>query len=129
LNVDLDLHVPGHSILRSVIPLALGLALVPRKFAGSVMGCAALATVLLQGLSRGAPGWGSATSLVLTGPVLDLAVRHARSGRSVYLALVVGGTAANLAAFAVRLGAKLFFHDGSRPLAAWWPEAIVTYAL
>jgi hypothetical protein len=126
--VDLDLHLPGHSILRCVLPVALGLALVPRRFAGSVMGCAALATVLVQGVGGG-PGWGAATSLVLTGPILDFAATRARSGRSVYAAFVAAGAAANLAAFGVRLGAKLVLHDGGRPVAAWWPEAIVTYAL
>jgi hypothetical protein len=129
MNVDLDLKIPGHAILRCVLPIALGLALVPRRGAGSVMGCAALVAMLVQGFGRGAPGWGSATSVVLTGPLLDLAVRRARTGRGVYLALVTGGTAANLAAFAVRLGAKVLSHDGGRPLASWWPEAILTYTL
>jgi len=127
-SVDLDLKIPGHAILKCVFPIALGFALVPRGFAGSVMGSAALAAVLVQGQVRGAQGWGAATSLVLTGPVLDLVVRGARSGRSVYLAFLAGGVLANLAAFAVRFGAKLAFHDGGRPLASWWPEAILTYA-
>lgn len=127
--VDLDLRIPGHAILKCVFPLALGFALVPRGFAGCVMGTAALAALAVQGQVRGAQGFGAATSLVLTGPLLDLAVRRARSGRSVYLAFVAGGALANLAAFAVRLGAKVILHDGTRPLASWWPEAILTYAL
>ena len=129
LNVDLDLRVPGHAILRCVLPFSLGLALVPRSGAGTVMGSAALAALLVQGIDKGAPGWGSATSLVLAGPALDLAARSARSGRGVYLALILGGTAANLAAFAVRLGAKVLAPGGNRPLASWWPEAILTYTL
>jgi hypothetical protein len=129
MNVDFGIRAPGHSILRCVFPLAFGLAIVPRRHAGAVMGSAALATVLVQGLDGGAPGLGSATSLVLAGPLLDLAARRARSGRGVYLALVAGGVAANVAAFAVRLGAKVILHDGSRPLAAWWPEAALSYVL
>lgn len=129
LFVDLDVHVPGHAILRCVVPLALGLALVPRRFAGTMMGTAALAAVLVGGTGGGAPGWGSATSLVLTGPILDFAVRRARSGRAVYVALVAGGTAANLTAFAVRLAAKVWTLDGGSPLALWWQRALVTYTL
>ncbi len=129
LAVDLDLHTPGHAILRCVGPLALGLALVPRRFAGTVMGGAALVTVLLAGLARGAPGWGSATSLVLCGPILDFAVRNARSGLAVYVALVLGGLGANLVAFGVRLTAKALFADGSSPIATWWPRALISYPL
>jgi ABC-type Co2+ transport system permease subunit len=128
-RVDLPVRVPGHAILLGVLPFALGLALVPRSFAGCVMGSGALAALLADGSLRGGPGWGAATSLLLTGPILDLAVRRARSGRAVYLAFLAGGALANLAAFAVRLGAKLLLHDGTRPLASWWPEAILTYTL
>ena len=42
-GLHLGLRVPGHAILKCVFPLALGFALVPRGFAGSVMGSAALA--------------------------------------------------------------------------------------
>lgn len=128
LYVDLDLRVPGHSILRVVVPLALGLALVPRRGAGTVMGGAALVTVLAHGVD-GAPGWGAAASLVLTGPILDFAARRARTGREVYLSLVAAGFAANAVAFAIRLGAKIALHDGGTPLGLWWPRASVTYSL
>ena len=129
LEVDLDLHIPGHAILRCIVPIALGLALVPRKFAGTVMGGAALATVLAHGAGA-APGWGSATSLVLTGPILDLAARRARTGRSVYVALIAGGAVSNVLAFAVRLVAKVLTPGGGGgPLATWWPRASGTYLL
>lgn len=127
--MDLDLRLPGHAILRAVVPLALGLALVPRRGAGSVMGGAALLTVLAHGVDGGAPGWGAAASLALTGPILDFAARSARSGRAVYVALVAGGFVANAVAFAIRLGAKVVLHDGGSPLAVWWPRASVTYSL
>jgi hypothetical protein len=127
-SLNLDLKVPGHAILRSVFPFCLGLALVPRRGAGTVMGVAALATLLARSGGDG-PGWGAATSLALTGPALDLAARGAGSGRSIYLALVLAGTAANLVAFAFRLGAKLLSASSGRPVASWWPEAIATYAL
>jgi len=129
MAVDFDLRVPGHAILRAVFPLALGLALVPRRNAGFVAGLGALGGVFLAG-GRGAPlGAGAMASLVLTGPLLDLAVRRARSGRGVYLGLVLGGVGANLLAFGARLAVKMAGEPGKRPLATWWPEALVTYAL
>src|SRR5262245_54944446 len=65
--LHLPLGIPGHVILRSVFPMALGLALVPRRLSGSVMGCSALATALIlqAGGARGGPG--AMTSLALTG--------------------------------------------------------------
>src|SRR4051812_26156946 len=43
---DYHLRIPGHAILRSVFPMALGLALVPRRSGGTIMGVSALATAL-----------------------------------------------------------------------------------
>jgi hypothetical protein len=127
LNLDLDFRLPGHAILRSVFPFALGLALVPRRGAGTVMGSAALVGVLFGGMAHGAPGWGASTSLLLTGPALDLAVRRANPGRGVYLAIVAAGVAVNLAAFALRLGARIVAPGGGRTMASWLPEAAITY--
>ena len=115
------------AILEAVVPLALALAVVPRRNAGAVAGVGALGGALLMG------GWGlgvgALTSLSLTGPVLDLAVRRARTGRGVYLGLILGGLASNWIAFIVRLVPKLLGETGRRPLAQWWPEAIVSYSI
>jgi hypothetical protein len=46
--LDLPLRIPGHAILRLVFPMALGLALVPRRLSGSFMGVSALASLLLD---------------------------------------------------------------------------------
>src|SRR5690606_2863259 len=62
---DLNWRIPGHAILRSVFPFALGLALVPRRGSGTLMGSSALATTFsLQAAGTG-PGAGSLTSLAL----------------------------------------------------------------
>lgn len=127
--VDLDARLPGHAILRGVLPLALGLALVPRRGAGLVMGGSALAG--LAGLSlvgRGA-GVGASTSLVLLGPLLDLAAARARSGRWLYLTFGLAGLAANLAALVVRGGAKAGgLGGGGRLLSDWLTVAPISYA-
>jgi hypothetical protein len=129
LSIDMDLRIPGHSIVRAVFPLALGLALVPRRNAGFVAGLGALLGAVAIGGWPSPLGPGALTSLALTGPILDLAVRGARTCRGVYAGLALGGLAANLVAFGVRLAAKMSGETGRRPLSSWWPEAIVTYSI
>lgn len=133
LMFEFKLKLPGHAILRAVFPMALGLALVPRRGAGTVMGAGAVATVsaILFG-GWGEKGLGSLTSLFLIGPFLDLAVRRTVSGRRVYLSLAAAGVLANMAALAVQASAKYFGFDGGgrgKNLATWLPLALLTYPL
>jgi hypothetical protein len=130
--LDFKLRIPGHAIVRAIVPISLGLALVPRRGAGSVMTAAALlalASFRLSGVSR--VGSGALTSLALTGPMLDFAARRARTGWRLYLGFGLAGLATNLVALAVRAGTKALGWErgGSRQLPEWWPEAIVTYAV
>ncbi len=131
-GLRLNLAIPGHNIIRVVFPMALGLALVPRRGAASIMGLSgsAGAAALVLGGSPGL-GAGAATSLVLTGFLLDLALVKARSGPSVYVRLVLAGLAANLAAFLVRGGGKALGagSPGHMPAETWWLKAPVTYAI
>lgn len=128
--VDFNLRVPGHAILRAVLPLSLGMALVPRRGAGMTMGAAAI--VGLAGLSlagAGEIGLGATTSLIVTGPLIDLAVRRARPGWRLYASFSAAGLLANLAAFVVRGGAKAIGGSGAglRPLHDWLTVAPVSY--
>jgi hypothetical protein len=130
--VKLNLGISGHNIIRVVFPMALGLALVPRRGAASVMGFSALASAAVFSMV-GAPtlGAGAVTSLILTGFFIDFALAGARSGRSVYVRLMLAGAGANLVAMLVRGGIKVL--AGGRleglPLAVWFPKAIITYPL
>jgi hypothetical protein len=129
--LDIKLRIPGHAILRAIVPISLGLALVPRRWAGSVMTAAALLSMLglrAWGVSRG--GSGAWTSLALTGPMLDVVARRVQPGWRLCAGFSLAGVASNLAALAVRAGTKAlgWEHAGSRQLAEWWPQAIVTYA-
>ncbi len=130
--VSRNLGVPGHNIIRVVFPMSLGLALVPRRGAGSVMGVSALATALLLTFSVAKPlGTGAVTSLLLTGILIDAALLGARAGWSIYLRLALAGLAANLIAFLVRAGTK-WFAGGvptGKPLAVWWPSALPSYVI
>ncbi len=130
--LDFSLRVPGHAIIRAVFPMAFGLALVPRRRGGLIMAVGAVATVLvIRTGGMAAIGFGAMTSLVLTGPLLDVALGRARRGWRLYLAFASAGLVANLTALAVRSGAKLsgLDHLAGRPLAAWLVPAVGTYAL
>jgi hypothetical protein len=129
--IDLGLRLPGDSIIFSMIPMALGLALAPRRLSGSIMGVGAFSTAAAfsyAGLAH--YGTGAFISLCLTGPMMDLALNKARSGWRLYLGLVLAGISTNLLAFASRGASKLLGLDhfpGRRPFGGWWTQAIVTY--
>src|SRR5262245_53650911 len=106
------------------------MTLVPRQGAGSCLGLGALATALtLRGLGQAHMGVGAVTSLVATGPLLDLALLGARSGWRLYLGFVAAGVASNLAALLVRGGFKelLPLAPGERPFGEWLSQAVFTY--
>lgn len=126
------LRIPGSSIVLAVLPMTLGLALVPRRLAGVIMAGGAFSTA--GALSAGGLvtfGSGAMTSLCLTGPLMDLAVVWAGGGAWLYVALVGAGLASNLLAMLQRGGGKLLGFDGpgTRLFAEWWPQAVVSYTL
>ena len=130
--VKLSLRIPGHSIVLAALPMVLGLSLAPRRMAGSVMSAGAIGTAWLLSAAGGASfGSGSSVSLLLIGPMMDVAVRHARGGWRVYAALVMSGVATNLLALGSRAAFKVLGLDlaGARPFDSWWLQASVTYTL
>lgn len=133
--LDLGIQrVPGHAILRVVFPLALGLAVVPRRGAGTVMGGSALlSAVLLRmgGLQSEGLGLGALTSLLATGPLLDMTLRRAQTGWRQYVGFAVAGLISNLLALAMRGSAKALGLElpGRRPLGEWLAQASFTYVL
>ncbi len=131
--VDFKLGIPGHHIVFAIFPLALGLALAPRRQAGTIMSGSALATVAGLGLlGTHVPGVGVLTGVLLVGPLLDLAVRWGRAGPRLYGAFIAAGAIANIGAFVVRGAAKYFGLGGlggTRPFAAWLPVAGWTYVI
>lgn len=129
--VRLRLGIPGSSIVFAVFPIALGFALVPRRWAGTVMAGGALATSLALSLAGARlDGVGAQTSLLLTGPLLDVALRWGAGGWRLYAAFLAAGAASNAAAFLVRAAAKLagVGGGGAGSFGLWWPRAIGSYA-
>lgn len=132
LALEFKLRLPGHSILRVIFPMAFGFAMVPRVGAGTTMGAGAIggAFVAYQ-LQLTERGYGSLTSLVLTGPLLDFALRRAQSGFQVYARLIAAGLASNVVAMLVQVIAKSLRLEagGGKGIASWLPMAALTYPL
>jgi hypothetical protein len=106
--LDFSLGIPGHAIIRSVLPFSLGIALVPRRRAGLVMGSTAVGTALAMEAARyGDAGIGALTSLFLCGFLLDQAASRAKQGWPLYVGVALAGLVTNLAAFAARAISKL----------------------
>ncbi len=129
---ELRLRIPGHAILRAVFPMALGLAVVPRRMAGSLMALGAAGSAAwFQAAGAATVGLGAMTSLAVAGPLLDAALWRSTRGWRLYAGFALAGLGANLAALAVRATAKAtgLDHVAARPLAEWWLQAVVSYAL
>jgi hypothetical protein len=92
-------------------------ALVPRRFAGSVAAIGAALTsigLMTSGVAPMQPA--SLTSLLGLGPAIDLAlVRGERRGPWLYLRFALAGLAANSLAFVVRAGSSWLALDAARP--------------
>src|SRR6476660_8387851 len=72
--LHLSVRVPGHAILRGTLPMATGLAFVPRRWAGIITSIGAGVTA--TAMSAGQIGSFQSTamlSVLALGPVLDLA--------------------------------------------------------
>jgi hypothetical protein len=130
-KAKLGLGIPGHSIVLAALPMVLGMALAPRRFAGSVMSAGAVGAAWSLGAAGVADfGSGSFVSLCLLGPMMDVALRNAQAGPRVYAALVLAGVLTNGLALASRAAAKVLGLDvGSRPFDTWWLQASITYTL
>ncbi len=116
--LPMPIRVPGHAILKATLPLMCGVALVPRHWAGTMAGLAALvAAAIFLMLGIGHLQAAAVTSLLTIGPAMDWALRGANSGRwLLYLRFALAGMAANLCAFAVRWGLAMFQADSLHPL-------------
>ncbi|MBI1903189.1 MAG: hypothetical protein HYS13_18975 [Planctomycetia bacterium] len=129
--LDFSLHVPGHAILRAVLPMTFGLALAPRRLGGLGLALGAGGGLFAFGLAGAElPGVGAQTSLLLTGPLLEASLHLARRGWPVHIACGAAGAIANIAALLARGAEKFFTHGpGSIEIARWSPLAAVTYPL
>ena len=111
------LRIPGHAILRAALPMVCGMALVPRRLAGSIMAPApARQCSYSQPPASAAGSPQPSCRFWRSGPAIDIAM----AGRSVggwrlYLRFAVAGVLANALAFFLRGGISLFGLDNDRP--------------
>jgi hypothetical protein len=127
--LDFNLRIPGHSILRAILPMSLGLALVPRRGAGFVMSGAALIGMVGVGLGGFSAGAGALTSLLCLGPLLDAASRLANRGGWLIVAFGIAALLSNVMAFIVRAVTRLGGGNSGGSGAGWWSIAPVTYGM
>jgi hypothetical protein len=124
--------VPGIAILRGLLPIALGFAIVPRRSAGTIMSLGAGATA--AAMTAAHVGEFQIPALVGTlalGPVLDTALAGRPQGWGIYLRFAVAGIAANLAAFSAKFVALYFgvHFPGSGRVTHFWSLAMVSFIL
>lgn len=146
--LHISLRMPGHAILRAVIPMAAGLALVPRRSAGMVMAAGVMvATAALRVANLGEIQSAALVSLLALGPMLDVALTGAPLGWKLYARFAAAGAGANLMAFLVRLGLAMMMRrggggggngmgsglggqlGGGHDFLSFWPLALVSFVL
>ncbi len=131
--LDAGLGIPGHAIVRSVLPFSLGLALVPRRRAGIVMGSTAVgAGMLFNATPYAGAGAGALTSLFLSGFLLDQAASRAHRGWPLYIGVALAGLTTNLIAFGVKTISKLGTTGGlggGGGRSGWLGRAVISYPL
>ena len=130
--VPWNLRLPGQAILRVALPMALGLAIVPRRASCSIMsavGGAVAAALAIAGAGHAQPA--AIAGLVAIGPALDLATSAAQQGWRLYAGFVLAGAAANLLAFGVRLSTAWLAIDPARSRAGSmsWGWALASFIL
>ena len=105
--------------------------LVPRRYAGAMIGASATA---FSGLLMVA-GWGDIrlsafTALVMLGPALDLAARGAHSRPVFVMRFALAGLAANMLAMGAKwIAIPLELETGGRGFLAKWPASAFSFAV
>ncbi|HVT30024.1 MAG TPA: hypothetical protein VHE81_18545 [Lacipirellulaceae bacterium] len=126
-------RVPGHAILIGALPMAMGLALVPRRLAGIVMSIGAgVTSVAMMAGHVGVFPPTAVLSVLALGPVLDIAMLGGSKGWRLYARFVVAGAVANLLALALKMAGVTFAFEsvrGGGHFQAFGSMAAATYLL
>ena len=131
--LHLSFRMPGHAILRGALPMALGLALVPRRWAGIIMAIGTGITAAAMSFAQiGTFPSTAILSVLAFGPILDFALVGQSKGWRLYGRFVVAGVVANLSSFAlkmagVQLGMEALGGSGQFLRLGWL--AVVSYIL
>jgi hypothetical protein len=124
--------IPGSNLLQSVLPMAAGLALVPRRGSGAVMGTSAVMTSLAFAGFGGVHITPSTFArLFLLGACLDVAAAAVARRGNVWLWFVLAGLAANMLGFAFKMACAQFGWEGlggARWPFQFWPARAASFA-
>lgn len=108
----LRIPFPGNAILRGTLATALGFAVVPRRSAGTLMSIGAFTMAgIMNWLDVGKFPQAAVLSVGLLGPMLDLALFGRPRGWQLYFRFMVGGAAANMLAYSLKVTAWRFRFD------------------
>jgi hypothetical protein len=130
--VHLRIGLPGHAILRATLPMALGLALVPRRSAGAIMATgAALGSAIMSASHIGFFPPAALFSILALGPVIDIALLGKPQGWGLYGRFALAGAAANLLAYVVKVSTVQLGLDAAtgRHFTAFGWMALVSFVL
>jgi hypothetical protein len=129
--LHISFKVPGHAILRGALPMAMGLAFVPRRWAGIIMSISAGATATaMSAVQVGSFPSTAILSVLVLGPILDLAFFGRAAGWRLYARFAFAGAFANLLALALKAaGVQLSIETGSggQFLQFSWPVILASY--
>lgn len=124
--------IPGSNLLQVVLPMAAGLALVPRRGSGLTMGTSALAAGLaMSALGAKHENPSALARLFLLGTCLEIGPARASDRRWVWLWFVAAGLAANVLGLAVKVVmAQLGWEGiGGRGIFVHWPMRVASWAI
>lgn len=130
--VRLRIPLPGHAILMAALPMAAGLASVPRRTSGTIISAGGgLTAFALAGFGVGMVQSAALMGLLTLGPLLDVVLRGNVAGWRLYAKFLLAGSVANLGAFGVRLSLAVLEMDPpvSRPFASFWGPALLSFLL
>jgi hypothetical protein len=131
--LHLSPRVPGHAILRGALPMAMGLALVPRRSAGFIMAIGAGVTATAMSAAQiGSFQPTAMLSVLALGPVMDVALLGQSNGWRLYARFVLAGIVANLLTCALKAaGVQLSIEmgGGGQFMRFSWPIILTSYTL
>jgi hypothetical protein len=130
--VHLRMGSPGHAIFRAVLPMAMGLALVPRRSSGMVMSFGAGLTS--AAMSVGQIGFfppAALLSILVLGPALDAALLGKPQGWRLYARFILAGALANLVAFSAKVALVALGWEmrGGRHFMDFWSTAFISFVI
>jgi len=124
--------IPGSTVIQGILPMAAGLAIVPRRGAGLLMGTSALATGLVMGaVSKFNVNPSALARLWLLGACLDIGLSRNENNSRIWFLFITAGLGANLIGYGVKqVSAQLGWEGvGGHGISSAWPVTLMSYAV